>query len=67
MNNNLTGAIYLAGTGKIRAVLRRMVVFDWPGNVLLNAFLQPLRSRFYIPTVAVAHKLINVIVVVMDR
>ena len=44
MGNNLRGAVCLAGMKKIRAALRRIMVSDWPGNVLLNAFLQPLGS-----------------------
>ena len=42
MGDNLRGAVCLAGTGKIKVVLRRMMVLDWPGNTLLNAFLKPL-------------------------
>ena len=58
MSNNLRGAVRFAGTGKIRTVLGEVMVPDWPGNVLLNAFLQHLRCTPYVPTVAVAHKLI---------
>ena len=39
MDNNLRGAIHLAGTRKIRAILRRMMVLDRPGKVLLHANL----------------------------
>ena len=41
VGDNLRGAVYLAGMGKIRAVLKSMMVPDRPKNVLLNAFLQP--------------------------
>ena len=54
MDNNLRGAVCLAGMGKIREVLVRMMISDWPGNVLLNAFLQILGCTSYVPTVAVA-------------
>ena len=40
MGNNLRSAIFLAGKGKIRAALGRIVVPDWRGYMLLNAFLQ---------------------------
>ena len=36
-----------------------MIVSDWLGKMLLNAFLQPLGCTSYIPTIAVAHKLID--------
>ena len=39
MDNKLRRAVCLAGTGKIRAVLKRMRVSDRPGNKLLNTFL----------------------------
>ena len=55
MDDNLRGAVFLAGMGKIRAVLGRMMVSNRPGNVLLNAFLQPLGCMSYIWTIAVAH------------
>ena len=42
MGNYLKSAVCLAGMGKIKAVLGRIMVSDQPGNVLLNAFLQPL-------------------------
>ena len=42
MGDNLTSAVFLAGTGKIRAILGKMMVSDRPENMLLNAFLQPL-------------------------
>ena len=57
MGNNLWSAVCLAGTGTTRAVLGRMMVSDRSGNVLLNAFLLPLRCTSYGPTVAVPHKL----------
>ena len=44
-----------------------MMVSDRPGNMLLNAFLQPLGCTSYVPTIAVAHKLIDNIIVVMGR
>ena len=49
MGNDLRGAVCLAGTRKIRAILGRMMVSDQPGNVLLNAFLQPLVYTSYLP------------------
>ena len=67
MGGDLRSAVFLAGTGKIKAILRRMMVYNRPGNMLLNAFLQPLGCTFYIPTIAVAHKLIDNIIVVMGR
>ena len=67
MSDNLRGAVGLVDTKKTRAVLRRMLVCDQPGNKLLNAFLQLLRCTFYLPTVAMANKLINNIVVVMVK
>ena len=39
MGDDLKSAIFLTGTRKIRAILRRMMVSDRPGNVLLNEFL----------------------------
>ena len=66
MDNDLRSAACLAGTGKIRAVLERMMVSDRPENVLLNAFLHPLGYTFYVPTIAVAHKLINNIILVIS-
>ena len=44
MGNNLRGPVCLAGMGKIRAVLRRLMVSDRAGKVLLNAFVQTLES-----------------------
>ena len=41
------------------------MVSDQPGNMLLNAFLQPLGCTYHVPTIAVVHKLINSIIVVM--
>ena len=67
MGSDLRSAVFLAGKGKIRAILRRMMVSDRPGNMLLNAFLQPLGCTSYIPTIAVAHKSIDNIIVVMGR
>ena len=61
MGNNLRGAVCLSGTGIIRAILGRMMISDRPGNVLLNAFLQPLIYTFYVPTIAVAQKLIIIL------
>ena len=45
MGNDLRSALFLAGTGKIRAILGKMLVPDQPGNVLLNAFLHFLDVR----------------------
>ena len=45
MGDDLRSAVFLAGTGKIGAILGRMMVSDQPGNVLLYAFLQPLGCR----------------------
>ena len=67
MGGDLRIAVFLEGTGKIRVILRRKVVYDQPGNMLLNAFLQPLGCTSYITTIAVAHKLIDNIIVVMGR
>ena len=67
MGDNMRGAVCLGGTEEIRAVLRRIMVLDWSENVLLNAFLQRLGCTYYVSTVAVAHKLISDIVVVMGR
>ena len=61
MGSDLRSAVSLAGTGKIRAILRRMMVSHLPGNMLLNAFLQPLGCTSYVPTIEVAHKLDNFI------
>ena len=38
MGDNLRDAVCPAGMEKIRADLRKLIVPDWPGNVLLNAF-----------------------------
>ena len=65
MGNNLRGTVCLTGKRKIRVVLTRMMVPNWPGNVLLNVFLQSLRCMPYIPTVTVVHKLIYDIDMVM--
>ena len=54
MGNSLRGAVCLAGKKKISAVLRRMMVPDWPGNELL-AFLQLLGCMSYMLPVTVAH------------
>ena len=67
MADDLRNAVFLAGTGKIRAILGRMMVSDQLGNVLLYAFLQPLGCTSYVLTIAVAHKLINNIILVMGR
>ena len=64
MGDNLRGAICPAGMGKIIAVSGRMMVSDRSGNVLLNAFLQPLGCTFYVLAIALAHKSIDNIVVV---
>ena len=60
-------AVFLAGTGKIRVILGRMMVSDQPGNILFNVFLQPLGCMSYVLIIAVAHKLIDNINVVMGR
>ena len=65
--DNLRDVVYLAGMAKIRAICRRMMVPDRPGNVLLNVLLKRLGYVFYLPAVAVAHNLMNGIVVVMGR
>ena len=39
MGNDLRSAVFLAGTGKIRAMLRRMMVSDQPRNMLLKVFI----------------------------
>ena len=39
IDDDLRSAVFLAGTGKIRAILERMIVSDRSGNMLLNAFL----------------------------
>ena len=67
IGDDLRGAVCLADMGKIRAVLGRLMVSDRPGNMLLNAFLQPLRCTSYVPTIAVADKLINNIIVALGR
>ena len=67
MGNDLRSAVLLAGTRKIRVILGSMMVSDQPENVLFNAFLQPLGCMSYIPTIAVAQKLVNNIIVVMSR
>ena len=67
MGGDLRSAVFLASTGKIRAILRRTMVSNRPGKMLLNAFLQPLGCTSYIPTIAVTHRLINTIIVVMGR
>ena len=67
MGDDLRSAVFLSGTAKIRAILGKMMVSDRPGNILLNAFLQPLECTPYVPTVAVAHKLVNNIIVVMSK
>ena len=66
MGNESKGAVCLAGTEKVRPVLRKIMVPDRPGNVLLNAFLQFSGCTSYVPTVPVEHKLIHDIVVVME-
>ena len=63
ISNNLRTAIFLAGMGKIRAILERMMVSD--RNMLFNVFLQPLGCTSYLLISAVAHKLIDNIIVVM--
>ena len=63
----LKDAVCLANMRKIRAVMRRMMISDGYGNVLLNAFLQTLQCMSSVSTVAVAQKLIYDIAVVMGR
>ena len=67
MDGDLRSAVSLASTGKIRAILRRMMVSDRPGNMLFDAFLQPSGYTSYVSTMAVAHKLIDGIIVMMGR
>ena len=67
MGDDLRSAFFLAGTEKIKAILGKMMVSDRPGNMLLNALLQTLGCTSYVPTIAVAHKLIIDIIVVMGR
>ena len=67
MGSNLRGAVCLAGMGETTAVLGRMMVSDRPKNVLRNALLQSFECTSYVPAVAVAHKLIHDIIVLMDR
>ena len=43
------------------------MVSNRPGNMLLNAFLQHLECASYVPTIAVAHKLMENIIVVMGN
>ena len=38
MDDNFRDAVRLAGTGKIRAVLKRMIAPDWRGNVFIMHF-----------------------------
>ena len=42
MGGDLRSAVFFAVAGNIGAILKRMMVFDRPGNMLLNAFLQTL-------------------------
>ena len=65
--NDLRSAVFLAGIGKIRVTLGRMMVSDRPGYMLLDVLLQPLGCMSYALTIAVAHKLIKNIIVVMGR
>ena len=44
MGDNLRGAVCLAGTGKIRAVLKRMMVSDRPENALAIFGMYALRT-----------------------
>ena len=67
LDNSLRGVVCLAGTVKVSAVMKKIMVSDRPGNVLLNAFLQTLGCTTYVPNVTVAHKLFFDIVVVMGR
>ena len=67
MGNNLKSTVCLSGTGKLRAILGKMIVSDQPRNVLLNAFQQPLGCMSYVPTISVPHKLINNVILVMGR
>ena len=67
IGSDLRSAVFLAGTGKIRAILRRIMVSDRPGNMLFNAFLQSLGCTSYVSAITVAHKLIHDIIVVMGR
>ena len=53
MSDNLRSAVCFSDTGKIRAVLKRMIIPDRPGNALLNAFMQSLECTSDVPTVAV--------------
>ena len=48
MCGDLKSAAFLAGTVKIRAILKRTIVSDQPGNMLLTAFLQPLGCTSYV-------------------
>ena len=64
MGSNLRDVVCLSVSGKVRTVLGRMMVSDQPGNVLLNAFMQPLKCTSYAPSIALAHKFINNVIVV---
>ena len=65
MGDDLKSVVCLAGMERIRAILKRMMISDRPVNVLFNAFLQPLGCTSYVPTISVALKLINNIIVVI--
>ena len=67
MDHNLRDAVCLAGSEKIRAVLRKMMFPDWLGNMLLNAILQLLTCTFSVLTIAVVYKVIYDIALVMGR
>ena len=44
MGGDLRSVVFLAGMRNFRLIFRRMMVFDQTGNMLLDAFLQPLGS-----------------------
>ena len=65
MGNNLRSVVCITGTRRISRVLRKIIFSNRPENVWCNTFLQPLGCTSYVPTVAVEHKLVNDVVVVM--
>ena len=65
--NNLRDAASLTGKEKIRAVFRRMMVLDCPGNVLVNVFSKNLGCTSYGTDCPSSTQLINNIVAMMDR
>ena len=66
--NKLRGVVCLAGTRKIRVIFGKRIVPDWERIAQCTlAIFGMYDYTSYVPTITLAHKLIDDIVVVMGR